>query len=457
MFKRMDVSDIELSAETLEEITKDDETNDDLHDEDIHHQIGNVFIEEEKGKDNNDDNDDIVYDEKGFDPDGFNKEGFNDKGFNKDGFDKDDKDVDGKEREIVYDDKGFDDKGFDKDGFDKDGLNDKGLNKDGFNKDDKTVDGRKKEDFTDGFDEKGFDPHGYDKDGKDVDGKEKIDPNEESPNTEQSSNEDEPLDLKAIIDGEKEVKVKTEDGKEVDLKDILKDYTNDKKWQKTNTEKDQAVAKERKALETDKKTHDETIVAFDDIVKKLNDKEFLEGAEEFYGDEKNPVTELLKAVKDGKSSLANSIKQAEKDEKELIDKEDADIKDQVDAIRKDDPAYNDMDKMQELFDTATELKVSLPVAYDLNKVPLLQEKLKTQETESKKTIDELTKSKADIEKELKERNEEVAELKKNPKPIEPKKDKLSKGASADDEVDNSPVDGFDEAEKRIRKKLGLDD
>jgi len=330
-------------------------------------------------------------------------------------------------------------------------FNENGFDEKGFNADGETFDGRKAEDFKEGFDKDGYDAFGYNAEGKDKDGKEKITPIEESLK-EQPSNEDNVVDFESVIKGEKDINIKTAEG-EIPLKEILETWKNDTDWKKSNTEKAQLVAEERKKLESERKEFDNSNLEVSKILKVIDNEDFLNASDDMF-DGDNPVRTLIETVKKSEESVANrteteKVKQLEYDaEAEKL------IQTQIAAIIADDKEYERMPKMQELYSLANELRVTLPVAYDLTKAKNTQAKLTEIEKTHKVVVEKISKELEKIKAELKERNEEVVNLKANPMREEPDDERLD-AKSADKEVDNTPVKGFEGARKKIERLWGI--
>jgi len=428
---------IELADDALEEAERDD-TRFDASDEDGGYEIGEDIKREDAGleelnKKTDKTDKEVVYDK--------------DTGLNSDGFDKDGKDKDGNPQ--------FNEKGFDSDGKDKDGFDDKGLNEAGFDKEGKTVDGRSEKDFTEGFDKEGFNPLGFDSDGKDKDGN--TAPGEEISKEDTSSTED-ALVFSDIVDGKKEISIKTEDGKDLNLKDVLDIFTNQKKWNATNTQNAQANATEKTEMEATQQGYETQNLEFKETLETITkDAKFLEETDEFFGGEKkNPIRKLIETVNANQESVANrtqtetnNAKKFETDSQKRADEELA----QIIAL---DDSYNSLTKVQGLYKVADENHVGLLTAYKLEQTPILEEKLSKIEKTHKDVTDILDKKVVDLTEELKKRNEKITQLEKNPKLIEPDNE-LDGAIGSDTEVsDNTGDKSFDDVEKRMRKEWGID-
>ena len=446
--ERFTSKDIGLSEKTLQEMeTEEAETDDsryDASDDDGSYEIGEDLKREAEGLPEIDKNKPT-----------FDKDGFDEKGFNEAGFDKDGKDTDGNPE---FSEAGFNKAGFDKDGKDKDGkpeFNKDGFNKTGYDKDGKTSDGRSEKDFTEGFDKDGFNPLGFNSDGKDKDGN--TAPDEEISKEETSSSED-ALVFSDIVDGKKEISIKTEDGKNLSLKDVLEVFTNQKKWNATNTQNAQDNKREKESVEATQQGYDKQNLEFKDTLELITkDAKFLDETDEYFGGEKkNPIRQLIETVNANQESVANRTKadadnatKFTQDSQKRADEELA----QIIAL---DESYNNLTKVQGLYQIAEENKVGLMTAYKLQQAPILEEKLSTIEKTHKEATDVLDKKVADLTEELKKRNEKIQTLEKNPTLIEPDDD-LDTAIGSDEEVesDNS-LKSFDDVEKKYRKKFKID-
>ena len=322
----------------------------------------------------------------------------------------------------------------------------------GFNAEGLTADGRKSEDFKEGFDDDGYDPFGYNAEGLDKEGKAKELPIEETPKEEQPSNEEGVVDFDSVLKGEKSINIKTAEG-ETPLKEILETWKNDKDWKKSNTEKAQVNADERKKLEAERKEFDDSNLEVAKILKAINNDDFLEAADDMF-DGDNPVRALIETVKKSEDSVANRTEAEKAQQAEYAAEADKLLQTQVDAIIADDQEYERMPKMQELYNLATELRVTLPVAYDLTKAKKTQAKLAEIETTHKSEVEKISKELEKIKAELIERNKEVTNLKANPMREEPDDERLD-AKSANKEVDNTPAKGFEGARKKIERLWGI--
>lgn len=444
MFERVEnfsESDIQLPKEVLDEMSDQDFHTDEQTVEDIHEpvlndgevEIGEVIKEDPK------EFDDDGFNKDGFNEAGFDKSGFNDKGFNKDGNDKD--------GTAEFNEDGFNTQGFDKDGLNKTGFNEKGFDKDGKNKDGKT-----EKDFVEGYNTEGFDPLGYDKDGKDKDGN--TAPKEETGENQQpESNLEDGLNFQDIVDGKKDVSITDKDGNEISLKNVLTDWSNNENWKKSNTENAQANAKEKDENAQAVKEFDEKNVALDKVIEILSkDKEFMEQADVFFeGKDKNPIRKIFETVTQSKESVANRIKAEETEQVETAEKVQKTFDDEVALIIADDEKFNDNREMQKIYKIAKENNCSITTAYKLSKIPLSEKQLEEKETTHKTELEEVNKKLTDSQEELKKRNEELNDLKANPKLIEPDDDSEN-AIGAGNEVDDSIAKGWGEATKKIKKQ-----
>ena len=360
------------------------------------------------------------------------------------GKDKDGNDKDGNAQ--------FNEDGFDKSGLDKDGNDKDGYNADGFDKDGKTPDGRLQKDFTDGFDKDGYNALGYNADGKDKDGN--TAPGEDISKEDTSSTED-ALVFSDIVDGTKEVSIKTEDG-DLSLKDVLEVFKNQKDWNAKNTQNAQVNAREKEDVEATQQGYEKQNLEFQDTLEIITkDAKFLEETDEYFGGEKkNPIRKLFETVNTNQESVANRTKADEAN----AEKFDADSQKRADEelaqIIAGDESYNSLTKVQELYKVADENKVGLMTAYKLQKTPILEEKLSTIEKTHKEATDALDKKVADLTEELKKRNTKIQQLEINPKLKEPDED-IEGVIGSDEEVDNTDYKSFDEVEEAIKKKWGI--
>ena len=111
--------------------------------------------------DNEDDEDgEPRYDERGFDQWGFNRDGYDERGFNRWGFNRDGYDEEG------YDTNGFNQEDQDRDRFFRDGFNAAGFDRSGLDRTGKDAEGF---DYW-GYDTAGFNRQGFDRTGKNIEG-----------------------------------------------------------------------------------------------------------------------------------------------------------------------------------------------------------------------------------------------------------------------------------------------
>ena len=467
--ERFRLTDISLPESVEKNLFSDgDGRDDEQHAEDVHidgnkdfteeEEIGNIINEQtQEEKDADAKKLDETYDSKsGFNHKGFNEDGFNKEGVDTEGFDKDGKLPDGREKTNFKD--GFDEDGLNVQGLDKDGYNKDGINDKGFNADGKTSDGREEKDFNDkGFDKDGFDTFGFNSEGKDKEGKLKTDDlSEENQETDQSSSDRESLTVKSILDGKQKLELTDEDGKKVELKDIIDEHRNKTKWEKSNTEKAQDLSKDRTEHDQIVKDFQDKLKLTDEQVKKISESEFLKDADEYFDEEgkdptKNPLRAILKTVIENSEVMTK--RDAEAQEKATSDKTEADktVDDHMKQIQKADKTYESMIEMQKVFDFSNEHGLNLIQGYNMMQVPVLEQKLKDVDATHKTEIESL-------QKELKERNAEVVKLKANP--AVSSDDELDSGTGAEEEEEivvdenSSSKDGWDTVTKGIKKLWG---
>ena len=443
--ERFTIKDIGLEPETLEKLEVEetaseaerDDSRYDASDDDGSYEIGEDIKREDAGLEE-------INPKKTEKPDP--KETFDEKtGLNEAGFDKDGKDADGNPQ--------FDEKGFDKAGFNDKGFNEAGVNDKGFNDKGETADGRSEKDFTDGFDEKGFDPLGFDSDGKDKDGN--TAPNEEISDKEDTSNSEDALVFSDIVDGKKEISIKTDDG-DLSLKDVLEVFSNQKKWNATNTQNAQANATEKTDIEATQQEYEKQNLEFQDTLKKITgDAKFLEETDEYFGGEKkNPIRQLFETVNANQESVANRTKADVENAKKFDEDSQKQADNELGQIIALDDSYNNLTKVQGLYKVAEENKVGLMTAFKLQQTPILEEKLSTIEATHKTALSEKDMEITKLQKELKERNEKITKLEKNPKLIEPDDD-LEDAIGSDEEVGKTEFKSFDDVENHYKKKFNL--
>ena len=439
--ERFTIKDIELSPETHDKLSDDNTTEEAEVDDGRYssddgeggYEIGEDLKREDAGLK-------PIEDEKPEDDEIFDKE----TGLNEAGYDKDGNDKDGNPE--------FNDKGFNKAGFNKDGFDDKGFKATGYDKDGKTPDGRTEKDFTNGFDKDGLDPLGYDSTGKDKDGN--TAPSEEISNKEDTSSTEDALVFSDIVDGKKEISIKTEDGKDLNLKDVLDIFTNHKKWNATNTQNAQANASEKTAVEATQQEYEKGNLEFQETLELIiKDAKFLEETDEYFGGEKkNPIRKLFETVNANQESVANRTKTETDNAKKFETESQKRADDELVQIIALDDSYNSLTKVQELYKVAEENHVGLMTAFKLQQTPILQEKLSTIEKTHKDEKDGLDKKIIELTEELKQRNEKITQLEKNPKLKEPDED-LEDAIGSDKEVGNTDFKSFDEVEKHYLKEI----
>jgi len=234
---------------------------------------------------------------------------------------------------------------------------------------------------------------------------------------------------------------------------FLKDLENYEKFHKTNTETQQKLSSDRSILENFAKSIG--VDKFQGIVQKVLDlddlDDFKESSDQWYDDKgENPVRELIEYLESYNKPIkeeAEKISATEKEREELA------LEKELFALQKIDERYQKLENIQALGDIADKINndggVTLEIAHKLWKADNLDTKL----SELDDQIKALKKDKSKLSKELKERNEEISQLKsKIPAPDTGEVSRI--GAESFDY--STPSTGFDETEDRLRKKLGVE-
>ena len=130
--------------------------------------------------------------------------------------------------------------------------------------------------------------------------------------------------------------------------------------------------------------------------------------------------------------------------------------DEVAVLIAQDDKFNDNRELQKLYKIAHEHNVSVTTAFELSKIPLMQEKIDNSGKTHKAELEKIQTKLDDSQKELKKRNDEVQNLKKKSTLIEPDDDsENAHGSSSEEEDDNTIHDSWEKAHESAKKRLGL--
>lgn len=259
-----------------------------------------------------------------------------------------------------------------------------------------------------------------------------------------------------------DVLIEDHSGKEVsttqlinDRKELQEAKSNDENWQKTNTEKSQTLAADRKKLDDEKVEFDKKVsesagqLTGENVTaaaKKLSDDtDFLSESDKWFdGKDNNPIQELLNAINTTAENSKTAKATMETDNKAAVEAVNAQIEADISEIQTSDKSYKDEAKLSKLSQFAGENGLTLPVAKKVMEYDEISGSTKT-----------LTDKVAKLTKELTERNAEVKKLRARPGGIteeELEPDEISSGPGI--EGYEKPADSWEEAEKRIKKKVG---
>ena len=215
------------------------------------------------------------------------------------------------------------------------------------------------------------------------------------------------------------------DGEDVEIDQIIDEWKNNQNWQKTNTEKAQQLAEQKKAFEESTKN-----LRTDDIKDALENDEFMEALDDWFeGSDKNPFRNAVKELENTKPEPTQEAEAVDPDRVALdIDKE-------IFELQKIDESLNDENNLNTLAKFALDNDVSLPIAHKLM------------------YFDDAVNEIDSLRSELKARNEELSKLKKQAQDSIPAE--LPKGKGAVSEGFKGTSGSWRGAEDRILQKLGL--
>jgi len=226
---------------------------------------------------------------------------------------------------------------------------------------------------------------------------------------------------------DEELIIEMDDGSEVPIDQIVDDWQNNQNWQKANTEKAQQLADEKRQF-------DESIKGFksDEVGEALKNDELMEALDDWFeGGENNP----FRTVVDG---LENVDKQESTDQN--VDSIDADrmalnIDKEIFELQKVDEGLKDDQKLNDLVGYAMQHDLKLTTAHKLLQFENLNDEV------------------GNLKAELKDRNKELSESKKQAQKSVPQELPVGKGASKEDFSGTAGT--WRNAEDRVLKKLGL--
>ena len=230
------------------------------------------------------------------------------------------------------------------------------------------------------------------------------------------------------LDDEQDIAVEI-DGEQYSVSDIIDEWTNNRNWQKANTEKAQEIAEERKVLD-----------AFnnEDVMTLLKDKDFLDAVDDWNDGKSNPLRSVVENLDKMGTSIEQESQSAElTPEEETLARERTalEVDREILELQSIDESLKDETNMEQLLQFAVDNQMTLEQAHKY------------------KVSEDLENELDQVRTELKERNKELSELKKSsgkPIPTAPVKGSGSKGESLPPNTD-----GWRGAEDRVLAKLGL--
>ena len=253
---------------------------------------------------------------------------------------------------------------------------------------------------------------------------------EESVEAQESQSEDSKEGEKTETDSSMDLKddeeyvIEMDDGSEVPIEKIVEDWKNNQNWQKTNTEKAQQLADEKREFEAQ-------ISAFkkDDIQKALDNDELMEALDDWFeGSDHNPFRDVsFEKTDQAEEQVQEST---EPDEKAMLQ-----VDREIFELQKVDDRLNDQKNLDQLLDYAVQNKLELQHAHKLIQ------------------WDSLVEDYNNVVNELKERNDELSKMKKMTTESIPDANTKAKGTSK--EGFKGTAGTWEGAEDRVLKKLGL--
>jgi hypothetical protein len=228
-------------------------------------------------------------------------------------------------------------------------------------------------------------------------------------------------DLEALVDidvaDDEELVYELEDGRVIPVSEILSDYTNNESWKKSNTEKSQDLADQKKGFDSFIKG-----VGVDEIKEALENDELMEALDDWYDDkDSNPFRKL-------NQDALEEYTQTDLREAEL------NIKQDFLTIEQSTGEALNADARSELAQYSLDNNVSLSQAHTLMSINGRGDRV------------------AELEAELKIRNKELSQMKKTEKKA-PKTTVSGKGAKR--ETFEGSAGGWKEADAHVKSRLGL--
>ena len=262
------------------------------------------------------------------------------------------------------------------------------------------------------------------------DGKEKDEPAESDDDTQESKSDSDKEDVEFTDRDDDNNLIVDVDGDNYKVADIVSEWQNNRDWQKSNTEKAQELAEERKVLD-----------AFnnEEVMSLLKDKDFLDAVDDWSDGKENPLRSVVENLERKGTIVEKSTENAELSAEEVklsqqrteleVDREILDLQSVDESLR-------DEKEIEQLLQFAVDNQMTLEQAHKFK----LSEDLGT----------ELEK----VQSELKERNKELSDLKKTSgKSITPSAPIRGSGSKGESLPPNT--DGWRGAEDRVLAKLGL--
>ena len=246
---------------------------------------------------------------------------------------------------------------------------------------------------------------------------------DDSKESNETDNEvDDSLDLK----DDEEIVIELDDGQEFPMEQIVEEWTNNQNWQKSNTEKAQQLADEKRVFEDSVKNF-----RLEEIQEALKNEELQEALDDWFEDkEKNP---FRKAVLP--DTIETEEQQENQDPSVSEDRMMLTVEKEIFELQKKDESLNDEGKLNSLIDFAMKNDVKLETAHRLMQFDSIQSE-----------FDE-------VKKELKDRNDELSKLKKQAQKSVPTELPAGKGAVKEDYSGSAGT--WNGAEDRVLAKLGL--